>query len=86
MNKEQTAILCLRESLDLSLTYYQLPTSRDDKRQKCSEICIVFFEQIYIPFEVIHNNITVDIPKTVYLVREDFLQLGENRIKCTIVR
>lgn len=84
MDKEQVAIMRLREASEMSLQLYKMPLVVTTSGGKDSAVCLALAERAGIPFEVIHNHTTADAPETVRFVREDFRRLEAKGVNCTI--
>lgn len=85
MDKEQQAIERLRLAAEMSETYYDgAPLIVTTSGGKDSDVCLRLAESAGIRYEVQHNHTSADAPETVYHVRETFLRLEEQGIKCTI--
>lgn len=84
MDKEQAAILRLREASEMSLHVYEQPLVVTTSGGKDSSVCVALAERADIPFEVIHNHTTADAPETVYFVRDEFRRLELKGIKCSV--
>lgn len=74
-DKEQMAILRLREASEMSLSQYKKPLLITSSGGKDSSVCVELARRAGIPFEVLHNHTTADAPETVYFVRREFARL-----------
>lgn len=84
MDKEQTAIMRLKEASNMSLQVYNQPLVVTISGGKDSSVCVELAMRAGIPFEVINNHTTVDAPETVYFIRDEFKRIEEKGINCTI--
>ncbi len=84
MDKENKAILRLKEASEMSLSFYGKPLVITYSGGKDSEILLELARRSRIPFEVHHSHTTADAPQTVYHVRNTFKELENKGIKCTI--
>ena len=55
-DKEQMAILRLREASEMSLSQYKKPLLITSSGGKDSSVCVELARRAGIPFEVLHNN------------------------------
>lgn len=84
MDKEQIAIMRLKEASKMSLEVYKQPLVVTTSGGKDSSVCVELALRAKIPFEVMHNHTTADAPETVYFVRNEFKRLELKGIKCKI--
>jgi len=84
MDKEQTAIMRLRQASEMSLQVYRLPLVLTDSGGKDSSVCLELAKRARIPFEVIHNFTTADAPETVDFVKREFHKLELEGIRCAV--
>lgn len=83
-DKEQTAIMRIREAADMSEQFYNAPLIVTTSGGKDSSVCVALAEKAGIDFEVMHNHTTADAPETVYFIRREFKRLEEKGVKCTV--
>lgn len=82
MDKEQLAIMRLREAAQMSEMIYGLPLIVTISGGKDSSVCVELAQRAGIPFEVMHSHTTADAPETVYFIRKEFQRLEEQGIHC----
>lgn len=83
-DKEQMAILRLREASEMSLSQYKMPLLVTSSGGKDSSVCVELARRAGIPFEVLHNHTTADAPETVYFVRREFARLDAMGVPCKV--
>ena len=83
-DKEQMAILRLREASEMSLSQYKKPLLITSSGGKDSSVCVELARRAGIPFEVLHNHTTADAPETVYFVRREFARLDAMGVPCKV--
>lgn len=84
MDKEQKAILRLREAARMSQQLYEKPLLLTYSGGKDSDVELGLALKSGIDFEVVHSHTTADMPETVYHVRKKFRELELRGIKCDI--
>lgn len=84
MDKEQIAIMRLKEAAQMSEQIYNQPLVITDSGGKDSSVCVHLAENSGIKFEVNHSHTTADAPETVYFIRYKFKKLELSGIKCGI--
>lgn len=75
MDKEQIAIMRLKEAALMSETYYQKPLLLCYSGGKDSDVILELAKMAGIPFEVQHSLTTADAPDTVRHVKAKFKEL-----------
>ena len=83
-DKEQMAIMRLRDASEMSLFYYKKPLIVATSGGKDSSVCVELARRAGIPFEIEHNHTTADAPETVYFIRHEFARLTGLGIPCRI--
>ena len=86
MDIETKAILRLREAAQMSQQIYEKPLMLTYSGGKDSDLTVDLAIKAGIPFEVTHSLTTVDMPETVYHVRDVFKRLEDKGIPCEIVK
>lgn len=84
MDKEQMAIARLQDAAKLSLHRYGRPLLITYSGGKDSQVLVALAERSGIDFEVVNSHTTADAPETVYFIREQFRQMENRGINCTI--
>lgn len=84
MDKEQMAIARLQDAARLSLHRYGRPLLITYSGGKDSQVLVALAERSGIDFEVVNSHTTADAPETVYFIREQFRQMENRGINCTI--
>lgn len=84
MDKEQLAIARLQDAARLSEHRYHEPLLITYSGGKDSQVLVSLAEKAGINFEVINSHTTADAPETVYFIRDQFKQMEERGIKCSI--
>lgn len=84
MDKEQTAIMRLRQAAEWSERIYDAPLIVTTSGGKDSSVCVELALRAGINFEVQHNHTTADAPETVYFIRREFARLEDQGIKCSV--
>ena len=84
MDKEQTAILRLRQAAAWSEQLYGEPLIVTVSGGKDSSVCTELALRAGIRFEVQHNLTTADAPETVYFIRREFARLEERGVRCSV--
>lgn len=69
---------------EMSLHYYGKPLVCTYSGGKDSDVMLELFKRSGIPFEVQNSHTTADAPQTVYHIREVFMELELQGIKCSI--
>lgn len=85
MDKEQLAIARLQDAARLSEHRYKKPLMVTYSGGKDSQVLVALAERGGINFEVVNSHTTADAPETVYFIREQFKEMEERGIKCSIV-
>lgn len=85
MDKEQLAIARLQDAARLSEHRYKKPLMITYSGGKDSQVLVALAERAGINFEVVNSHTTADAPETVYFIRDQFKELEERGIKCTII-
>lgn len=85
MDKEQLAIARLQDAARLSEHRYKKPLMVTYSGGKDSQVLVALAERAGINFEVVSSHTTADAPETVYFIREQFKEMEERGIKCSIV-
>ena len=85
MDKEQLAIARLQDAARLSEHRYKKPLMVTYSGGKDSQVLVALAERAGINFEVVNSHTTADAPETVYFIREQFKEMEERGIKCSIV-
>lgn len=85
MDKEQLAIARLQDAARLSEHRYKKPLMVTYSGGKDSQVLVALAERSGINFEVVNSHTTADAPETVYFIREQFKEMEERGIKCSIV-
>lgn len=86
MDIETKAILRLQEAAQMSQQIYEKPLILAHSGGKDSDLTVDLAVKAGIPFEVTHSLTTVDMPETVYHVRDVFKKLENKGIPCEIVK
>lgn len=86
MDIETKAILRLQEAAQMSQQIYEKPLILTHSGGKDSDLTVDLAIKAGIPFEVAHSLTTVDMPETVYHVRDVFKKLENKGIPCEIVK
>ena len=84
MDKEQKAIARIRLASAMSERYYKKPVLLCYSGGKDSDVLLELAKRSGINFEVQHSLTTVDMPQTVYHVKDVFYGLENQGIKCDI--
>lgn len=84
MDLEQKAIERIKTASEMSLHHYGQPLVCTYSGGKDSDVMLELFKRSGIPFEVHNSHTTADAPQTVYHIREVFMELELQGIKCTI--
>ena len=84
MDLEQKAIERLKTASEMSLQHYKQPLVCTYSGGKDSDVMLELFKRSGIPFEVHNSHTTADAPQTVYHIREVFMKLELQGIKCSI--
>lgn len=86
MDKEQIAIMRLKEAAQMSEQIYGQPLIVTTSGGKDSSVCLTLAERAGIKYEVMHSHTTADAPETYYFLKEEFkrLELSKNVIKVTV--
>lgn len=84
MDKLDAAIARLQEAARMSQQIYEKPLMITYSGGKDSDVLLHLAIKAKIPMEVVHSHTTVDMPETVYHVRDVFHQLENQGIACTI--
>ena len=84
MDKLDVAIARLQEAARMSQQIYQKPLMITYSGGKDSDVLLHLAIKAKIPMEVVHSHTTVDMPETVYHVRDVFHQLENQGISCTV--
>lgn len=86
MDKEQLAIMRLRDAAKLSEHRFKMPLRVTYSGGKDSQVLLALAERAGIDFEVINSHTTADAPETVYFIRQQFHDLEQRGIKCKIIK
>lgn len=86
MDIETKAILRLQEAAQMSQQIYEKPLMLVYSGGKDSDVVVDLAIKAGIPFELTHSLTTVDMPETVYHVRDVFKKLENKGIQCEIVK
>lgn len=84
MDKINIAIARLQEAAQMSLQIYEKPLMITYSGGKDSDVLLDLAIAAKIPMEVVHSHTTVDMPETVYHVRDVFHRLENRGIPCSI--
>ena len=84
MDKQDMAVLRLKEASEMSLFYYKQPLLLTYSGGKDSDAVQLLADIAGIPYEIQHSHTTADAPETVRYVRNRFKHLEERGVKCTI--
>ena len=84
MDKLDAAIARLQEAARMSQQIYEKPLMITYSGGKDSDVLLHLAIKAKIPMEVVHSHTTVDMPETVYHVRDVFHQLENQGISCTV--
>lgn len=84
MNKEQVAIERLKTAAELSELHYKRPLMICYSGGKDSDVLLHLAIKSGIRMEVVHSHTTVDMPETVYHVRDVFYRLENLGIPCMV--
>lgn len=85
MDKEKIAIARLQDAARLSEHRYKQPLMVTYSGGKDSQVLVALAERAGINFEVVSSHTTADAPETVYFIREQFKEMEERGIKCSII-
>lgn len=86
MDIETKAILRLQEAAQMSQQIYEKPLMLAYSGGKDSDVTVDLAIKAGIPFELTHSLTTVDMPETVYHVRDVFKKLENKGVPCEIVK
>lgn len=86
MDIETKAILRLQEAAQMSQQIYEKPLMLTYSGGKDSDVTLDLAIKAGIPFEAVYSLTTVDMPETVYHVRNVFKKLEDKGIPCEIVK
>ena len=81
---EEMAIARLKTASDMSLQFYKQPLIITDSGGKDSSVVKELALRSGIPFEIMHNHTTADVPETVRFVRQEAKRFEDLGIKYTI--
>lgn len=84
MDIEQKGIMRLKEAAQMSQQIYEKPLLLTYSGGKDSDVILDLAIRAEIPFEVVHSLTTVDMPETVYHIRNVFRELELRGIPCRI--
>lgn len=84
MDIEQRAIMRLKEAAQMSQQIYEKPLLLAYSGGKDSDVTLDLAIKAGIPFEVVHSLTTVDMPETVYHIRNVFRELELRGVPCRI--
>ena len=84
MDKLDAAIARLQEAARMSQQIYEKPLMITYSGGKDSDVLLDLAIKAKIPMEVVHSHTTVDMPETVYHVRDVFHRLENQGIPCTV--
>lgn len=84
-DKEKMAIARLQDAARLSEHRYKMPLMVTYSGGKDSQVLVALAERAGINFEVVNSHTTADAPETVYFIREQFYEMEQRGIKCSIV-
>lgn len=84
MDKEKKAIRRIRLASAMSERYYKKPVLLCYSGGKDSDVLLELAKRSGVKFEVQHSHTTVDMPQTVYHIRDVFYDLEKQGIKCKI--
>lgn len=85
MDKETLAIMRLQDAARLSEHRYHQPLMITYSGGKDSQVLVALAERAGINFEIVNSHTTADAPETVRFIREQFKELEERGVKCSIV-
>lgn len=78
MDKEQIAIMRLKEAAKMSEQIYGQPLIVTTSGGKDSSVCLALAERAGIKYEVMHSHTTADAPETVKFIRDEFKRIEQN--------
>lgn len=78
MDKEQIAIMRLKEAAQMSEQIYGQPLIVTTSGGKDSSVCLALAERSGIKYEIMHNHTTADAPETVKFIRDEFKRIEQN--------
>lgn len=84
MDKLDAAIARLQEAARMSMQIYEKPLMIAYSGGKDSDVILDLAIKSKIPMEVVHSHTTVDMPETVFHVRDVFHRLENRGIPCTV--
>lgn len=86
MDKEQIAIMRLKEAAQMSEQICGQPLIVTTSGGKDSSVCLALAERAGIKYEVMHSHTTADAPETVYFLKEEFKRMEQNKnvVKITV--
>ena len=84
MDIETKAILRLQEAAQMSQQVYEKPLMITYSGGKDSDVLLHLAIKAKIPMEVVHSHTTVDMPETVYHIRDVFKTLELQGIPCRV--
>lgn len=85
MDKEQLAIMRLQDAARLSEHRYKQPLMITYSGGKDSQVLVALAERAGINFEIANSHTTADAPETVYFIRQQFKELEQRNVKCSII-